>query len=698
MAGVALTLPKAGAPSTPFAQRFSNGRLALLPIIGRRLLLMIPMLFGIVTMTFLLTHAVAGNPSRLLAGQFATPKAIAVISKQYGFDQPLIVQYWHYLVNLLHGNLGTSTLTGHSVVSDLLTRIPSTLELVVLILAVAMAIGIPLGAYAGRTQRKSAQMAIRVVTFVLLATPDFWLGLVAIFVFYFKLNILPAPTGQLDIGATPPHSITGAHVLDSLLEGNWSAFSDTLTHVILPVLVVGFCLSAPLTRLMRSAMIGVMESDSVKFARSMGLGRMQIWRYAVRSALPSAITFAGTVFTLLIGGLVLIETVFSWGGAASYAATAIQGQDFNATQGFVLFCGFASVIAFLAVDLIQMAIDPRVRLQSSGAGTRPGIQSLNRLLHRSAAPPVLATPPRRTHWSAPIRDIRNALVELVGDISVRRAPAAIGRFIKSKNIPMFVGLGIVAALVIGSFVVPALSPYGVLQSNPAASFLAPSLHHPFGTDQVGYDIFVRVWSAVRLDLSIAVEGVLLSAVAGVVLGVVIGYSRRRLVDEVAMRIVDMIQSFPLLIAAVTIIAFAGNHLINVVGAIAFINTPIFLRLTRSQVLSIREHRYIEAATALGNTRARVVLRHIIPNSLGPVIVQFGTSLGYAIITIAGLAFLGVGIQAPTAEWGSMILTGQASMTTGQWWTVVFPGLALLVAVIGFNLFAEGVERARDIYR
>jgi peptide/nickel transport system permease protein len=165
-----------------------------------------------------------------------------------------------------------------------------------------------------------------------------------------------------------------------------------------------------------------------------------------------------------------------------------------------------------------------------------------------------------------------------------------------------------------------------------------------------------------------------------------------------MRIVDMIQAFPLLIAAVTIIAFAGNHLINVVAAIAFVNTPIFLRLTRSQVLSIRELRYIEATNAIGNTRARIMLRHIIPNSIGSVVVQTGASLGYAILTIAGLAFLGVGIQAPTAEWGSMILTGREGMTTGQWWTVVFPGLALLVAVIGFNLLAEGVEKARDIYR
>jgi peptide/nickel transport system permease protein len=211
-------------------------------------------------------------------------------------------------------------------------------------------------------------------------------------------------------------------------------------------------------------------------------------------------------------------------------------------------------------------------------------------------------------------------------------------------------------------------------------------------------VFVRVVYASRTDLSIAAEGVLLSAVIGVVIGLMVGFSRRQALDEIVMRIVDMIQSFPVLIVAVALVAFAGNKLINVVWALAFINAPIFLRLARSQVLTIREHRYVEAATALNNSTPRIILRHVLPNSIGPVIVQIGISLGYAILTVAGLAFLGVGVQAPTPEWGSMILSGKDSITTGQWWTVVFPGLAVLVAVAGFNLLAEGVERARDIYR
>ena len=160
----------------------------------------------------------------------------------------------------------------------------------------------------------------------------------------------------------------------------------------------------------------------------------------------------------------------------------------------------------------------------------------------------------------------------------------------------------------------------------------------------------------------------------------------------------MLQAFPVLIVAIALVAFAGNSLINVVWALTFINTPIFLRLTRGQVLTVREHRYIEAAAAMGNSRIRTLLRHVLPNVISQAIVQVGISLGYALLTVAGLAFLGVGIQAPTAEWGSMILIGKDNITTGQWWTVVFPGLAILIAVAGFNLLADGIERARDIYR
>ena len=278
--------------------------------------------------------------------------------------------------------------------------------------------------------------------------------------------------------------------------------------------------------------------------------------------------------------------------------------------------------------------------------------------------------------------------------SVPTAPQRPGRS-RSFNAPLVIGLTIVGMFVVGSFLVPALSPYDPFRPNPAEALRGPNSSHFFGTDESGFDVFVRVAYAPRVNLSIALPGVLIGALVGVSIGVAAGFSRR-LVGETVMRVADLVQAFPLLILALAMVALTRQSSWNIIGAIAFINTPVFLRLVRSQVISIRELGYIEVAEALGNPTRRIVYKHILPNAMGPAIVQSGVSLGYAIMVLAGLSFLGVGVSPPTPEWGSMIRTGSSALTTGQWWTVLFPGLALGTAVASFNLVSEGVEIAREI--
>lgn len=264
------------------------------------------------------------------------------------------------------------------------------------------------------------------------------------------------------------------------------------------------------------------------------------------------------------------------------------------------------------------------------------------------------------------------------------------------NAPFVTGMTIVAILAIGAIIGPALSPYNPEAADIISALQPPSSGHFFGTDTNGSDIFVRTLAAARVDLTIPAIGIVLSLLIGVPLGLIAGLARGTL-GEVLMRFTDLMQAFPLLILAIAIVALTGNNLTNVIWAIAFVNVPIFLRLTRSQVLTIRELRYVEAAIALGNSRTRLIVRHIFPNAIGPVIVQIGISMGYAILLLAALAFLGVGVQVPTPEWGSMILIGAGDIVTGGWWTSVFPGLVLILAVAGFNLISEGVERARSLH-
>lgn len=263
------------------------------------------------------------------------------------------------------------------------------------------------------------------------------------------------------------------------------------------------------------------------------------------------------------------------------------------------------------------------------------------------------------------------------------------------NAPFVAGLVIIGLLALGALVGPALSSFDPRAADILSSLEGPSREHLFGTDTNGSDILVRTFAAARIDLTIPAAGVLLALLIGVPLGLLAGLTRGTL-GEFLMRLTDLLQAFPLLILAIAIVALTGNNLTNVVWAIAFVNTPIFIRLTRSQVLTIRELRYVEAAIALGNTRARLIRRHVFPNAIGPVIVQIGISMGYGILLLAALAFLGVGVQVPTPEWGSMILIGAGDIVTGQWWTSVLPGLVLILAVAGFNLLSEGVERARSL--
>lgn len=263
------------------------------------------------------------------------------------------------------------------------------------------------------------------------------------------------------------------------------------------------------------------------------------------------------------------------------------------------------------------------------------------------------------------------------------------------NAPFLMGMGIILFQVAAALVVTSISTYGPREVNPLEALRGPSADHPFGTDQTGFDILTRVLYAPRVDFPVVGLGVLIALVAGTAIGLVAG-SFRGIAGEVLMRVADLVQAFPALVLALALVALTGNSESNVVWVLGFVNTPIFLRLVRSQVLTIRELRFVEAATALGNSRTRVLFSHILPSALGPAITQVGISMSFGLLAVAGLAFLGVGIQPPTPEWGSMIQVGKSNITTGQWWTVVFPGVAISLAVIGLNLISEGIERAREL--
>lgn len=270
----------------------------------------------------------------------------------------------------------------------------------------------------------------------------------------------------------------------------------------------------------------------------------------------------------------------------------------------------------------------------------------------------------------------------------------------ARRHPRFLlGLFITVCSVVLAVIAPLIVPYSPISASVDV-LQAPSLRHLMGTDPTGMDIFSRVLAALQIDLSVAVSGTLLSLVFGVVLGAAAGYwggtgGVPLLLSEGLLRIMDMIQSFPVFIFALALVSLSGPSAQNVVLAIAFVNLPIFLRLTRAAVLATREQLYVEAARSVGMSDRRILLRHIIPNSIEPALVNASVTVGGAILLTAGLSFIGAGIRPPTPEWGSIIATGSQYMITGQWWIGVFPGLALSLSVFGFALLGDGLREYLD---
>jgi peptide/nickel transport system permease protein len=250
------------------------------------------------------------------------------------------------------------------------------------------------------------------------------------------------------------------------------------------------------------------------------------------------------------------------------------------------------------------------------------------------------------------------------------------------------------ALLLVAFVGPYLTPHDPIRINPRARFLAPDSVYWFGTDRFGWDIFSRAIQAARTNLLIALGSVLLSIGIGVPIGVLVGYFGGRL-DGVVMRLFDVFQAFPALVLAIAVLAVLGSGALNIALVIGLIGVPTYVRLVRGEVRVIRELPYVEAARSVGCGAPRLILRYILPGTLGTVMVQAATSCGWALILTAGLGFLGLGPKVPYPEWGYMISTGAEDMVVGYWWTSFFPGLMIVFAVFVFNLLGEVLADAVD---
>jgi peptide/nickel transport system permease protein len=332
--------------------------------ISRRFVQSVLVLILVSVGTFALAHAVPGDPIETVLGERAAgdPEVRAAAERHYGFDQPLHLQYVYFMRNLAHGDLGESISTRRPVMDDLRQFVPGTIELAISAMMFAIVIGVPLGILAAINQDRWPDHVARFIALIGTSIPVFWLGLLALYLFFYRLQWLPGP-GRLDTGMRIPERITGMVTVDAALRGQWDIFQSSVAHLILPSIVLGSFALGIIARMLRSSLLAALGDDYVRTARAKGLSEKKVVAgHAMRNALIPTITVLGLTFAGLLAGAVLTETIFSWPGIGRYSVQAALKLDYPALLGVTLFVASVYVFVNLLVDIVYGILDPRIRI------------------------------------------------------------------------------------------------------------------------------------------------------------------------------------------------------------------------------------------------------------------------------------------------------------------------------------------------
>ncbi len=332
----------------------------MLSYLLRRLGYLIFVIWGVTFAAFFIAQVVPGDPVAAALGSNAREAQVEAYREKLGLNRPIHMQYISYMQRLVTGDLGKSIKTRRDIAKDLRDFFPATLELTLVATLVTIILGIPTGILAALNQNKLPDVLIRILALLSGATPIYWLAILFIDFFHSYLGILPGP-GQLDPFLIPPPRVTGFMTLDTLLAKDFTAFIDSLRHLIMPALVLGAFSTALLTRMVRSTMLEVLSQDYIRTAKAKGnSNRVVLWKHALRNAALPILTVLGSVVGSLLTGAVLTETIFSWPGIGGYATSSALNLDFPAVMGVTLVAGLTYALINLLVDLLYAFFDPRI--------------------------------------------------------------------------------------------------------------------------------------------------------------------------------------------------------------------------------------------------------------------------------------------------------------------------------------------------
>lgn len=330
----------------------------------RRLALQAVVIVGVVSLSFILIHVIPADPVLILVGEqgYRNPVARAAVIAHWHLNDPLWAQYLWYIDNMFHGNFGQSLWTGRPVIDDLLSRLPATMEIAIGGFLISIVIAIPLGILSAAHRGSKIDHFARFFSILGVSAPRFWWGILLLLIFYLYLGI-SVGTARLSPQFSPPPTVTGLYTVDSLIAGDLPLFFDAVKHLILPDVTMGITSTALTMRLVRSSMLEIIDSDYIRTARLKGLGEgMVIMKHAFRNALIPVITWLSPMFAVMMGGSVMIETVFAWNGIGFYAVQTLLANDYPAVMGVVFLMAVLFTFANLVVDLLYGLLDPRMRI------------------------------------------------------------------------------------------------------------------------------------------------------------------------------------------------------------------------------------------------------------------------------------------------------------------------------------------------
>lgn len=327
----------------------------------KRIFLMVIVMFGVATIVFFITHVIPADPVGAILGGNAPIELVDEMRHQLGLDKPITLQFIDYIKGIVHADFGISLKSNRPVLKDIINYFPATIELAIASMIFAVVVGVILGVYSAIYRNKSIDHFSRIFSILGVSMPVFWLGLLLLLLFYYHLDLLPGG-GRNSLFIFSPR-ITGLLLLDSIIAGDWTAFWDGLSHIILPAFVLGYASAASIARIMRASMLDILRQDFIRTAKSKGLSkRVVIYRHALKNALIPVVTIIGLSFGSLLSGAVLTETIFSWPGLGRYIVNALLVLDYPAVTGGTLFIAFVYSLANLVVDISYAVLDPRMRV------------------------------------------------------------------------------------------------------------------------------------------------------------------------------------------------------------------------------------------------------------------------------------------------------------------------------------------------